>query len=122
MLDAISEQRLLDLARHRQLVIEQEMADDLLGDRRRAERPLTALKAQDVRHCGAEDGCRVDALVVVKVTILGGQDCLDHQPRNFGDRHRDAVLTLEFGHQSAVRGVDLAAGRWHVIAKLLIIR
>jgi hypothetical protein len=88
------------------------MADHLLGDRRCAEWPLAALVADDVGHRGAEHGDRVDAVMAVEIAILGGEDGIDHLPRHPIDRHDDAVLAGELGHETAISGVDLgAAGR-----------
>ncbi len=121
-LDAVGEHRLLDLARDGQLVGQEEMADDLLSDRRCADRPLTTAEARDIGHRRAEDGARIDAVMRVEVAILRGEKRLDHQPRDLADRDRNAVLALEFGHEAAVPGIDLGAGGWLVIGELLMIR
>ena len=72
LLDAKRQDRLLDLALDRQLVAEQEVLGDLLGDGRGALRAagcdssrsrLVNERAQDAEH--------VDARVVVEVLVLG---------------------------------------------------
>src|SRR5439155_13976717 len=73
MLDPIGEQRLFDLARDGHLVTEQKVTDDLLRDRRRADRPLTALKTRQIGHRSAEDRSRVDAGMGIKIAVFGGQ-------------------------------------------------
>ena len=122
VLDAVGEQRLLDLARDRDLVAEQEMPHDLLGDRRGADRPLAALKTRDVGDRGAEDGNRVDPVMRIEIAVLGGQNRLDQCPRHLADRHDDAVFAGEFGHEPAVAGIHLGAGRRHIGGKLLMVR
>src|SRR5229473_3978088 len=98
------------------------MADHLLGDRRRADRPLTVAEANDIGHRRAEDGAGIDAVMRVEVAILGSQKGLDHYPRNLADRHGNAVLALEFGHEAAVAGIDLGASGRLVFGELLVIR
>ncbi len=98
------------------------MTDHLLGDRGGADRPLTAAVTRDIGHRGAKNGLRVHPFMRVEIAVLGGEEGVDDKRRHLADRHRDAPLGFEFGDEFAVRVIDLAADRGHVVRDPLEIR
>src|SRR5207302_1369335 len=48
-----------------------------------------------------------------------GEYRVDHLPRHLTDRHDDAVLAGELGHETAIAGVDLGAGGRDIAGQLL---
>src|SRR5207244_8948370 len=76
-LDAGCEQHLLDLALDRNLVGQQHVLGDLLGDRRGAHRPAVGPEPAHISDYGAYDRDRVDAVVAVKVLVLGSKEGVD---------------------------------------------
>ena len=122
MLDPIGEQRLFDLARDGHLVTEQKVTDDLLRDRRRADRPLTALKTRQIGHRSAEDRSRVDAVMGIKIAIFGGQHRLDHRLRHLADRHNHPVLAGKLGHKGALARIHLGTDCGDIFRELLMVR
>ena len=96
----LARERLLEL-----LVLEHRVADELLGDGRRA---LAA--AGDLHHDGAQDAAQVDALVRVEALVLGVDEPLEHVGGALVDGDGDTVLLVVFGDDVAV-GVEDRGGR-----------
>src|SRR5207247_906227 len=66
------QQRLLDLAREGQLVCEQKILGDLLGDGGGALRPTAAAVLLDIQHRSAGDAGEIDAAMFVEILVLSG--------------------------------------------------
>src|ERR1700722_1372068 len=70
-LDLEGEQRLLDLARERYLVGQQEGLGDLLGDGGGALRPTALAEVLDVEQSGARDAAEIKPAMLVEILVLG---------------------------------------------------
>ncbi len=110
-LDLDGEQRLLHLARDRDLVGEEQPARELLRDRGRT----LKLLMREVRKRRAHDPADVDAVVVVEIVILVRDERVAHHDRDARDRNPDAVLLVERGEQRSVARVDACRARGLVV-------
>src|SRR5205807_3586111 len=97
LVDSGGEQDLLDLAVDRQLVGEQHVFGDLLGDGRGADRATLAFPPPDIGQRGAEHRDRVDAVVAVEILVLGGQKGGDDALGDSRDRLQYRRLGRVFG-------------------------
>ena len=116
------EQRFLDLAREGQLVREQEVLRDLLGDGGGALRATPAAVLLHVQHPGARDAGEIDAAVLVEILVLGSDEGVDDE---FGYRLNGDIeppLARIFGQQRAVRGVHARHDRRLIVLQLGIVR
>ena len=120
--DAERQQRLLQLALEGQLVAQQKILGDLLGDGRRAHRTAIASHPPQIDEHGPSDAENVDSGVVVEVLVLSREERLDQALRHGVDRHEDALLMRVLRHQTTVPGVDPGHGRRLIIGELAIIR
>ena len=120
-LDPERQQRLLDLARQRDLAGQEEVLGDLLGDGRGPDRPAVLAEVPDVGQRGADDAEHVDPRMAVEILVLGGKECLDQALGDRLDRHEDPLLLRVLGHQAAVGGVDPGDGRRLIVGQLTIV-
>ena len=60
----------------------------------------------DVGQRGAQHAQIVDAAVLIEALVLGGEDRVLHDIRDFADRDDGAPLLAEFAEQDAVGGED----------------
>src|SRR5262249_51649557 len=81
-LDLERQQRLLDLARERNLVGEKEVLGDLLGDRGGALRPLVRSEVLQVEPPGAGDAVEIKAGMLVEILVFGGNEGIDDELRH----------------------------------------
>src|SRR5204862_5579389 len=116
------QQRFFDLARERQLVGEQEVLGDLLGDGGGALGTTAAAVLLRVEHRGARDAGEVDAAVLVEILVLGGDEGVDDELGNRLDRDIESPLARVFGEQRAVGGVHPRHDRGFVVLQLGVIR
>jgi hypothetical protein len=121
-LDAEGQDRLADLALDLQLVAEQEVLRHLLGDGRGADRPLVLDHVEDVGHRRARDRQEIEAVVIVEVLVLGGDEGVDDPFRDHLDRHEDPLFDGELGQDAPVAGVHAGHRRRVVVRKLIVIR
>ena len=121
-LDLHRQQGFLDLARPGQLVGEQEVLGDLLGDGGGALRAAAAAVVLDVGYAGARDAREVDAAVLVEALVLGRDEGLDDALRHRLNREIEPPLAGIFGEQRAVGGVHAGHDRRLVVLQLGIVR
>ena len=89
----------------RQLVGQQEVLGDLLGDGRGALRTPPAAVLLHEQHRGARDAGEVDAAVLVEILVLGGDEGIDDKLGHGLDRNVEPPLARVFGEQRSVGGV-----------------
>ena len=87
--DARRHDHLADLALVADVVADQQVLGDLLGDGRAA---LRAAGLRDVGDEGANEPALVDALVLIEPFVLGGDEGALHVFRHLRERHPDAAL------------------------------
>ncbi len=120
-LDPRCEQNLLDLAFDRNLVRQQHVLGDLLGDRRGADGTAVRAKPAHIGDRGAHDRDRVDAVMAVEVLVLGGKEGVDDGFWDRLDRHEDPSLGRVFGQEPAVAPVNSGHDRRLIMRELLVI-
>ncbi len=103
-LDAEREEDLGELARVADFRAEEEVARDLLGDRRAAGHVLAA--GRDDQPDGAEDAADVDAPVGVEIGILGGEEGLLEPVGHVLDAHRGTLGLAEGRNELVVGRID----------------
>ena len=121
-LDFQRQQRLLDLALERDLVGQKEVLGDLLGDRGRALRPAARSVGLHIEQAGANDAAEVEAVVLVEVLVLGGEEGVDHHLRHGLDRNVEPALRGVFGDQRTVAGMDAGHHRRLIVLQLRVVR
>ena len=121
-LDPHRQQRFLDLARERNLVGQQEVLGDLLGDRRGALRTLVRTEILRIQHHGARHAGEVDAAMLVEVLVFGGEEGVDDEFRHRLDRQIEPALLGVFTEQRAIGSVHARHHRRLVILKRRIVR
>ena len=99
MLEPNRQKGLVDLARHRPLVGEKQIFCELLGDRRAALHHARGARVDGQRPRGAD---HVDAEMLVKAPILGGEHGLDQIVGILFERHRVVVLDSALSDLDAV--------------------
>ncbi|OIQ64270.1 hypothetical protein GALL_541800 [mine drainage metagenome] len=116
--DAIGEDQLLDLALARARAVEQKVLRDLLRDGRCAAQitPARADAGDNRRH----DAPRVKPLVNIEILVLGRDEGILHQRRDFIDRRIKAPLGGEFVDDLALTGKDPADGRRLILRQQVI--
>ncbi len=85
--------RFLELALVASLAAQEEVLHQLLGERRAALAHVPRGKI-DIR--GLDDADQVNAVMLVKAMVLGGQDRIDHRGRNLAQAHQPALLPFAF--------------------------
>ena len=109
LLEAQGEHGLTGLALEAPLVREQRVLDQLLGDRRAA---LLDPAGRDVLDQSTGQGTGVDALVLVELGVLHGQDGLHHGLGDLVEGDGLTVLvTVQGGQQRTVGREDLGPHR-----------
>ena len=121
-LDTERENRFLDLALDGDLVTQQEVLRDLLGDGRAADGPALLAVAADVGEGSAQDAERVDAWMLEEVLVLGRQEGADQLLGHGRNRHEHALLDRVLGEQPSVSGVHPGHRRRLVARELLVVR
>ena len=121
-LDLERQQRLLDLALERDLVGQQEVLGDLLGDGGGALRAAARAIALHIEQAGADDAAEVEAVVLVEVLVFGGEEGVDHHLRHGLDRNVEAALRRIFGDQRAVARMHARHHRRLVVLQLRVVR
>ena len=121
-LDLHRQQRFLDFARERQLVGEQEVLGDLLGDGGGTLRPAAAAVLLYVERGGARDAGEVDAAVLVEILVLGRDEGVGDELGHRLDRNIEPPLARIFGEQRAVGGVHPRHYRGLIVLQLGIVR
>ena len=117
-LDLHRQQRFLDLARERQLVGQQEVLGDLLGDGRGALRTPPAAVLLHEQHRGARDAGEVDAAVLVVILVFRGDEGIGDKLGHGLDRNVEPPLARVFGEQGSVGGVHPRHHRGLVVLEL----
>ena len=102
------EDRLLDLARQRALLGQEQVLGELLGQRRAA---LDAAAAGHVAQKRARHADRIDAVMVVKPPVLDGHERLGQIGRQVDEPDRRAARVAAIGDERAVIGEDGDIGR-----------
>ncbi len=108
LVDADGEDQLLCLAGEADLVAQQHVLGDLLGDGRGADRAAAAAVVEHVGDAGAEDADRVDALMGPEPLVFGRNEGLLDHVGDGGNRDEDAPFGGELGEQAVIAGVDAA--------------
>ena len=121
-LDAQRQQRFLDLALERHLIVQQEVLGDLLGDGRGALRPPPAAVVLDIEHAGANDAVNVDARMVIEILVLRRHEGVGDELRDRLDRQIKPALLGIFGEQRAVGGMHPRHHRRLIVLKLGVVR
>ena len=103
-LDDEGERRLLELPSHGPLRREDEVLDELLGQRAS---PLDELAAPDVDPERSAHRPEVDARVLVEAVVLGGEHGLDQVLRHGGERDRVAELVGALAEPGERFGLEL---------------
>ena len=112
------EDDLLDLALAGAVAGQEEVLHHLLGDRRgAAQAPAVHRRVVERRH----DAARVEAVVLVEVLVLGGDEGLPDLVGDLVDRREDAPLAGELVHERALAGVDAAERRRLVALELGVV-
>ena len=108
------EEHFAQLARPGVAVRQEDVARELLGDRRGALHPAPGAIMLDREHRGAAHADRVDPRVIAKAAILDRDHRVLHHLRRFVQRQPAPVIGAEREEDGAVGGVDtdrLARGR-----------
>ena len=121
-LDAGGQQDLLDLAFDRNLVRQQHVFCDLLGDCRGTDRPAISAKPAHIGDRRAQDRNGVDPVMVVKVFVFGRQKGVDDRLRDRLYRHENPPLGCVFGEKQPVARLHSGHDRRLIMRKLLVIR
>ncbi len=100
--------RLLDLARQRALLGQEQVLGELLGQRRAA---FHAAAPGDVAKHRAGDADRVDAEMRIEAPVLDGDERLGQVGRQLAQAHRRAAGVAAIGDQRAVGGENGDIGR-----------
>src|SRR5262245_32335393 len=116
------EQRLLDLARHRKFVGQQEVLGDLLRDSRSALRASARSVVLQVNDAGTRNAGEIKAAMVVEVLVLGGEEGVDDELGDGLDRDIEPPLAGVLGHQRNVSRVNTRHDRGFIVLQLGIIR
>ena len=98
---------------------EQEVLGDLLGQPRRALRPLAGIG--DVGDHRAHHADEVDAGMGEEALVLGGDEGLQDALGHGGHRHEHALLARILGQQAAVGGIEARGDRRLVVGELLVV-
>ena len=120
-LDPERQDRLLRFAGEGDLVVQQHILGDLLGDRGRADRPL-AVTLQQVGNRRPQDGQRIDTLVLIEIAVLGRHDRLLQDLGDRVDRHEYAPLGRQIGQQLAIAREHPAHDRRLIAAQSVDVR
>ena len=104
VLEPDRQHHLLQLARHRALLRQEEVLGQLLGDGRAA---LRDAASQHVGDHGAHEAERVDAVVRVEPPVLDRQERLRQVGRHLLERDRGAAHLAAVGEHAAVERDDL---------------
>ncbi len=104
VLDPDRQEHLGDLAREADLRAQEEIACDLLGDRRAARHVLAA--GRDHQPDRARDAAEIDAAVAVEVGVLGGDEGLLELLGDLLDPGRNAPGLAECRDQASVGRID----------------
>ena len=120
-LDPHREQRFLDLACKGDLIGQQEILGDLLGDRGSALRPLVGPVILGIQQGRARHAGIIDAAVLVEILVLRGQERVDDQLRHRLYRQIKPALFRVFAEQRAVGRMDARHHRRLIILKLGIV-
>ena len=117
VLEPRRQDQLLDLALRGPLVRQQEVLHHLLRDRRRAAQapPLQRL------HRGLCHADGVVPLVGVEILVLGADERVLHESRDFVDGRVDSPLAREFVYDVALDRIDARNRRGFVGRKLLVV-
>ena len=109
-LEARGDDHLAHLALVGDVVADEEVLGDLLGDGRAALRPPGLRQVADE---GADDAALVDALVLEEALVLGGDEGLLDMLRDVGERHAQAAVVglVELGEALAAAVEDEARAR-----------
>ena len=118
VLEPGGEDDLLDLALAGAVAGQEEVLHHLLGDRRGAAQPLAGGGGVVER---GDDAARVEAVVVVEVLVLGGDEGLPDAFGDLVDGREDAPLAGELVHELALAGVDAAERRRLVALELGVV-
>ena len=121
LLDTESEDRLFHFAFDGDLVGQQEILGDLLGDGRCALKAFALAEGGDVAQHGARHAGEIDSRMLVKILVLGGEKSIDDPARHGGDRHEDTALGGIFSEQLPIARMDPGHCRRFVIGELLVI-
>ena len=121
-LDAHRQQGFLDLAGEGDLVGQQEVLCDLLGDGRRTLRPAVGAVVLRIQHGRARHAGEVDAAMLVEVLVFGREERVDDEFRHRLDRQIEPALLGILAEQRAVGGVHARHHGRFIILKLRIIR
>ena len=87
----VRHQHFLDLALPVALAGQKEVLHQLLGQRRAA---LAHVARREVDPGGLDDADQIDAVMLVKAMVLGGEDRVDEAGRNLRERHQAALLPV----------------------------
>ena len=121
-LDPHRQQGFLDLAGERDLVGQEEVLGDLLGDGGGALRTTVGTVILREQHRGARHAGEVDAAMLVEILVFGGKERVDDQLWNRLDRQIEPAFPGVLAEQRAVGGMDARHHRRLVILQLRIIR
>ena len=121
-LDPHRQQGFLDLAGERNLVGQEEVLGDLLGDGGGALRPAVGTVVLREQHRGTRHAGEVDAAMLVEILVFGGEKRVDDQLWNRLDRQIEPAFLGILAEQRPVRRMDARHDRRLVILKLGIIR
>ncbi len=121
LLDALGEERLLELALGGLLARQKEVFGDLLGNGGGANQ-LAAAAAHaglQVHHNGATDALPVQAGMVIEVLVFGRQESRNHLLGHGADRHEETAFLCIFRDERTVGGMYPRHHRGLVACELL---
>ena len=115
-LEPAGKKRLVDLALDGALIRQKQVLGELLGDGGSA---LHHAAGPRVGHQRAKRAVEVDAVVLVKAAILGGQHGLDQMVRHLLERYRIVVLDAAIADLVAV-AVEESHGELGLLQPILV--
>jgi hypothetical protein len=118
LLQAMSQDRFLELATDRGVAGQQDVLGDLLGDGRAAFQALAANGVADILQHGPRQARDVDAAVLEEVAILGRQEGLGQLRRDLVVGDEDPALFGILADQGAVPRIDARGRRRTVVLQL----
>ena len=106
----------------RDLVAQQHVLGDLLGDGGGADRAAARPYWRKIGDRGAQDRQRVDAAMGEEILVLGGDEGVLDDVRDGVEGHEDAPLGREFREQAGIAGIDAAHHRRLVVVQPIDVR
>ena len=104
--EALRQDGLAHLAADGGVAGQQDVLGNLLGDGRTAFQTAPARQVQHIVGHGPAEARNIDAAMLEEMLVLGRQEGLDHDRRDFVVGHEDPALLRELADQGPVPGID----------------